>query len=165
MAPQSCSASGPLSLTISKFYHNIGFAISSSHFSPKGIRILQKRSQKEGLITPPSKSLVEFQASAGLTILGQRALWEFLTLSHLPSSPRFLLTFPPQQSPWGPPPFQWVLIHSNPKGSGQHGPASWQVFLGGSRDQSLLSTFPTLFLQELNQRASCSCRLVLSRLS
>ena len=52
----------------------------------------KKRSQKEGLITPPSKSLVEFQASAGLTILGQRALWEFLTLSHLPSSSRSSLS-------------------------------------------------------------------------
>ena len=164
MVPQSCSAPGPLSLTISKFYHNIGFATSSSHFSPKEICILQEEKPKGRLDNTTKEITGGIPGLCWAYYLGAKSP---LGVSHtVPFALQLeILTFPPQQSPWGPPPFQWVRIHSNPKGSGQHGPASWQVFLGGRRDWSLLSTFPTLFLQELNQRTSCSRRLVLSRLS
>lgn len=107
----------------------------------------------------------ESQASAGLTIWRQRS---FGGVSHTVSfalEPRIRTHFPTTAGPWGPSPFKWVFIPSNPEGSGQRGPASWQVFWGGRRDLSLLSTFPTLFPKKLNQRTSCSCRPVLFWLS
>lgn len=143
-APQSCPASRPLSLTISRTYHNIEFRTSSSHSFSKG-DVQSTRRGAKGL-PPMNKSLmVEFQASVGFTISGQRS---FVGASHtvplalLPQSP---VHFPTTAGPLGPSPFEWVLIHFNPKGLGQLGPASWQAFLGGRWDLSPLDLSHSFF--------------------
>lgn len=151
MAPLSCPASRPWSLTVSKTDHVLGPSLHLLIFS-KGDLHFTRRGTKGGAQHQQMNVQGGIPGICWACVWGRGALWELLTLSYLPFSPRILLTFPQQQGPRGPSPFQWVLPHSNPKASGQCGPASRKAFLGGRRDVSLLSTFPTLFSGELNKR-------------
>lgn len=155
-APQSCPAPRPLSLTISRIYHNIGLKPSSSHSFSKGDVHIARRGAK-GLPPMNKSSLVEFQASVGFTIWGQRS---FVGASHtvpLALQPQNPAHFPTTAGPLGPSPFEWVLLHSNPKGLGHHGPVPGKPSWAAAAIRLLL-TFPTLFSRQLNQRMICSCR-------